>query len=116
MAQRSNFQIDDIKINKRGNAFFMDIDATLDEPNQIRKLNISDVELCNDGTLELKESKLPFDPLTLRCFDAMVGHIKLSDGVIRQFGNIDIKVIKKPHPEISIEEAERLLKCRIVRE
>ena len=33
MAQRSNFQIDDIKINKRGNAFFMDIDATLDEPN-----------------------------------------------------------------------------------
>lgn len=66
MAQRSNFQIDDIKINKRGNAFFMDIDATLDEPNQIRKLNISDVELCNDGTLELKESKLPFDPLTLR--------------------------------------------------
>ena len=79
MAQRSNFQIDDIKINKRGNAFFMDIDATLDEPNQIRKLNISDVELCNDGTLELKESK-------------------------------------KPRPEISIEEAERLLKCKIVRE
>lgn len=73
MAQRSNFQIDDIKINKRGNAFFMDIDA-------------------------------------------MVGHIKLSDAVIRQFGNIDIKVIKKPHPEISIEEAERLLKCKIVRE
>ena len=102
MAQRSNFQIDDIKINKRGNAFFMDIDATLDEPNQIRKLNISDVELCNDGTLELKESKLPFDPLTLRCFDDMVGHIKLSDGVIRQFGNIEIKVIKKPRPEISI--------------
>lgn len=33
MAQRSNFQIDDIKINKRGNAFFMDIDAILDEPN-----------------------------------------------------------------------------------
>ena len=33
MAQRSNFQIDDIKINKRGNAFFIDIDATLDEPN-----------------------------------------------------------------------------------
>ena len=110
MAQRSNFQIDDIKINKRGNAFFMDIDATLDEPNQIRKLNISGVELCTDGT------KLPFDPLTLRCFDAMAGHIKLSDGVIRQFCNIDIKVIKKPHPEISIEEAERLLKCKIVRE
>lgn len=55
MAQRSNFQIDDIKINKRGNAFFMDIDAALDEPNQICKLNISDVELCNDGTLECDE-------------------------------------------------------------
>lgn len=28
----------------------------------------------------------------------------------------DIKVIKKPRPEISIEEAERILKCKIVRE
>ena len=115
MAQEYSFQIDGIKINKRGNTFFMDIDATLAEPDQIRKINITDVELCNDGTLELKESKLPFDPLTLRCFDAMVGHIKLSDGVSRQFGNIDIKVIEKPRPEISIEEAERLLKCKIVR-
>lgn len=36
MAQRSNFQIDDIKINKRDNPFFMDIDATLDEPNKCK--------------------------------------------------------------------------------
>ena len=42
--------------------------------------------------LNLKKASFHFDPLTLRCFDAMVGHIKLSDGVIRQFGNIDIKV------------------------
>lgn len=48
MAQRSNLQIDDIKINKRGNAFFMDIDATIDEPNQIRKLNISELVQSND--------------------------------------------------------------------
>nr|DAG63686.1 MAG TPA: hypothetical protein [Caudoviricetes sp.] len=48
MAQRSNLQIDDIKINKRDNAFFMDIDATIDEPNQIRKLNISELVQSND--------------------------------------------------------------------
>lgn len=115
MAQGYSFQIDDIRITRNGNAFFMDIDATLDDPNQTRKLNITDVELCNDGTLELEENKLPFEPFSLRHCDTMVGHIKLSDGVIRQFGNIDIKVIEKPRPEISIEEAERLLKCKIVR-
>lgn len=115
MAQRSSFQIDDIRINKRGNAFFMDIDAVLDEPDQIRKLNITNVELCNDGTLEFEEIKHPFEPFSLRHCDTMVGHIKLSDGVIRQFGNIDIKVIEKPRQEISIEEAEKLLKCKIVK-
>lgn len=115
MAQRGSFQINDIRMAKKDNVFLMDIDATLDEPNQIRKINVTNVELCNDGTLEFEEIKHPFEPFSLRHCDTMVGHIKLSDGVIRQFDNIDIKVIEKPRPEISIEEAERLLKCKIVR-
>ncbi len=43
MAQRGSFQIDDIRIAKKDNVFLMDIDATLDEPNQIRKINVTNV-------------------------------------------------------------------------
>ena len=60
MAQRGSFQIDDIRIAKKDNVFLMDIDATLDEPNQIRKINVTNVELCNDGTLEFEEIKHQF--------------------------------------------------------
>ena len=43
MAQRGSFQIDDIRIAKKDNVFLMDIDVTLDEPNQIRKINVTNV-------------------------------------------------------------------------
>lgn len=59
MAQRGSFQIDDIRIAKKDNVFLMDIDATLDEPNQTRKLNITDVELSEIGTYNRKLGALP---------------------------------------------------------
>lgn len=113
MARRNSIQIDGIRTTKKDNVFLMDIYATLEGPEHVQKFNFYNVELCTDDVLKVEKLDLPI--LVPRTNTSANGYIKLSDGIPRRFTGANVEIIEKHRPEISIEEAEKLLKCKIVR-
>ena len=111
MAQVGSFKISDIRIHEESEEFLMDIDVIGNATEYIKKTTFIDVPLFSRNIADAEIVKTEYSMFG----DPQKGYIKLSDGVLRQFKNMDIKIIEKPRPEISIEDAEKLLKCKIVR-
>ena len=112
MIQRGGFQISDIRVHEEDKEFLMDIDVITETTKSIRRITFTDVQLFEKDVTNAEVTRTGFTPFG----SPEKGAIKFSDGVIRPFKSKDIEVFEKPRPEISIEEAEKLLKCRIVRE
>ena len=111
MAQVGSFKISDIRIHEESEEFLMDIDVIGNATEYVKKTTFIDVPLFSKDVVDAEIVKTEYSMFG----DPQKGYIKLSDGVLRQFKNMDIKIIEKPRPEISIEDAEKLLKCEIVR-
>lgn len=111
MAQVGSFEISDIRIHEESEEFLMDIDVIGNTTEYIKKTTFIDVPLFSRNVADTEIVKTDYSLFG----NPEKGYIKFSDGVLRQFKNMDIKIFEKHRPEISIEEAERLLKCKIVR-
>lgn len=111
MAQGYSFQISDIRVHEEGEEFLMDIDVITDTAESIKRTTFTGVQLFAKDVTNAEIVRTKYSPSGCPA----KGHIRLSDGVLRPFKLMDTEIFEKPRPEISIEEAERLLKCKIVR-